>query len=255
MKSLKLYWRQVRILTWANLKSRYRKTMAGFVWVVASPIVMYYIQSLVFKRFLKLDVPDYALFLLGGLLPWIFITGTLDMCTPIFTTRAELLKSFKISPFVLIVSQILDNFLNFLIAFLILLIPMTIYLKSYTPGLLFLPLVMVQLIVGVTGIASLFALAQVFMRDVRFILPFITNILFFLTPIFYPIEIVPAEYRIYIEHNPFYLLIDPFRQCIHQYNPQELLMSLLRGSGISLFFVILAYAAWKRKINEFYLHL
>lgn len=255
MNSVSLLWRQVKTLTWANLKSRYRKTFAGFVWVVASPIVMYYIQSLVFKRFLKLDVPDYALYLLGGLLPWIFITGTLDMCTPIFTTRAELLKSFKISPFVLIISQVLDNFFNFLIAFLLLLIPMTIAANSYSLGLALLPLAMVQLIVGVIGIASLFSLAQVFFRDVRFILPFITNVCFFLTPIFYPIDIVPAEYLIYIENNPFYLMIDPFRQCIHHFTPDQFWYSFFRGSGVSLTFAILAYAAWKRRISEFYLHL
>lgn len=255
MKSLGIFWRQVRLLTFANLKSRYRKTFAGFIWVVASPIVIYYIQSLVFKKFLKLDIPDYSLFLLGGLLPWIFITGTLEMCTPIFTTRAELLKSFRLSPFVLILAQIFDNFLNFLLAFLLLLIPLSLLQGKYSLGTAFLPLAMLQLVIGVTGVASLFALMQVFLRDIRYVLPFITNVLFFLTPIFYPIEIVPEQYRIFIEANPFYLMIAPFRLCIHQFEISLFFTALLKGSLVSFSFLALSFYAWKRRMNEFYLHL
>ena len=62
----RLYWVQVKNLTVANMKSRYRKTFAGFLWVVMSPILIYGVQSLVFKHFLKIDIPDYSLFLLGG---------------------------------------------------------------------------------------------------------------------------------------------------------------------------------------------
>jgi ABC-type polysaccharide/polyol phosphate export permease len=59
------------------MKFRYRKTFAGFIWVILNPIMMFVVQSLVFKRFLKIEIPDSFVFLLGGLLLWIFITQTI----------------------------------------------------------------------------------------------------------------------------------------------------------------------------------
>src|SRR5665647_1643549 len=100
--NLPLFWIQVKDLTVASLKSRYRKTWAGFVWVILNPLLMFGVQSLVFKRFLGLQIPDYYLFLLGGLLPWIFMSSTIQMGTPIFVTQAQLLRSFKINPMVLL---------------------------------------------------------------------------------------------------------------------------------------------------------
>ena len=73
-----LNWQQIKVLTVANMKARYRKTMIGFFWVVLGPILMYSVQAFVFQKFLKLELHNYYLFLLGGLLPWIFITSSWD---------------------------------------------------------------------------------------------------------------------------------------------------------------------------------
>ena len=79
---MKIFIRQLISLTFANMKARYRKTLAGFIWVILNPIILYSVQSIVFRKILKIDVPDYSLFLMGGLLPWIFITNTLEMSIP-----------------------------------------------------------------------------------------------------------------------------------------------------------------------------
>ncbi len=102
------YWEQIRDLTFASIKSRYRKTWAGFLWVILNPLLQFGVQSLVFKRFLKLDIPNYFLFLLGGLLPWIFFTSTVQMGTPIVVNQASLMKSFKINQWVILGALIYD---------------------------------------------------------------------------------------------------------------------------------------------------
>src|ERR1035437_5970491 len=86
--------RQVRALTVANLKSRYRKTFVGFLWVILNPLILYGVQSLVFMKFLKLQVPNYTLFLLSGLLPWVFIVQSVEMCTSLIVINGKLFKSF-----------------------------------------------------------------------------------------------------------------------------------------------------------------
>ena len=79
---IQIFSRQLISLTLANMKARYRKTFAGFLWVILNPIILYSVQSVVFRKILKIELPDYSLFLLGGLLPWIFITSTLEMSIP-----------------------------------------------------------------------------------------------------------------------------------------------------------------------------
>lgn len=255
MTDLAYSWRQVKVFTWASMKARYRKTWAGVLWVVASPILTYSIQALVFKNFLKLDVPDYYLFLLGGLLPWIFIVSTIEMSTPLFVIQAELLKSFQLSPVVLITSQVLDNFINFFIAFVLLLIPLVLSQSHLHSGLFLLPLALLQLLIAVGALASIFSLLQVFYRDIRYIIPFLVNILFFLTPIFYPIEIVPETFRPFIEINPLLKIITPFRMCIYQFELYPFLHALAVGFALSMTLVAISIFLWRRRINEFYLHL
>lgn len=251
----RLYWEQVKNLTIANMKSRYRKTFAGFLWVVLSPILIYGVQSLVFKHFLKIEIANYSLFLLGGLLPWIFVTQSIEMCTPLFLTNRDLLLGFKINPLVILLSQILDNFFNFLFAFMLLLIPFWLILGDNIGGLPYLFFALVNLVLGLMGFAWLLSILQVFYRDTRFVLPFITNVALFLTPIFYPPEYVPENIRPFIEANPLYLIILPVRTCIYSFTSELFLTQILWGSLVSLSTLALAYYYWGKKRNEFYIHL
>ncbi len=237
------------------MRSRYRKTIAGFLWVVLNPIIMYSVQSFVFRKFLKLEVPNYSLFLLCGLLPWIFIVMTADMVTPILDFSGELLKSFKMSPAVLVYAQVLDNFINFIFAFFLILIPTWIFSDQTFSGVIFLPVALALLVAGVSSACWLLSVMQVFFKDIRFIVSFLTSILFFLTPVFYPVEFVPEKYRIFVDFNPIYAMIEPFRYCIYNYNLELLCKSLLRSFVVCCMIFTLAVGFWKRKKNEFYLSL
>ena len=76
MYGLKNLLKQSVALTIANMKSRYRRTFAGFIWVIMNPILVFLIQNFVFRNILNIKIDHYVLFLLGGLLPWIFISQT-----------------------------------------------------------------------------------------------------------------------------------------------------------------------------------
>ena len=77
--SLRKAYTIISTLTFSEMKGRYRNTWAGFIWVIINPILMFSVQALVFKHILRLNMERYYLFLLGGLLPWIFISSTLNM--------------------------------------------------------------------------------------------------------------------------------------------------------------------------------
>jgi lipopolysaccharide transport system permease protein len=253
--TLQQYWTQVRALTVASLKSRYRKTWAGFLWVIMSPVLLFGVQSLVFKQFLRLSVPNYFLFLLGGLLPWIFVTSTVQMGTPIFVSQGQLFRSFKINHWVVLGAQVMDSFVNFLASFFIIMIPF--YLSSGKPLWILgaLPVAFIPLLLGTLGLTICLSVLNVFYRDINFVMGFVFGLLYFLTPIFYPIEFVPQEYLWIVDLNPIYHLINPFRTLISQSELQGTLPIFLKSYGVAFGSIIVAYLIWKKKQNDFYRNL
>jgi ABC-type polysaccharide/polyol phosphate export permease len=243
---------QIRELTYASIKSRYRKTWAGFLWVLLNPILMFGVQSLVFKKFLKLEMPDYFLFLLGGLLPWIFFTSTVQMGTPVFVIQSQLLRSFKINPWVILGSQVLDSFINFTASFILIMIPF--YFISNKPflSLLLLPIALIPLLIGTLSITVICSVLNVFYRDINFVMSFVFSLLFFLTPIFYPVDFVPIDYRWMVELNPIIYFIDPFRSIIHTTNFDGFAFLLFKSYAVATLFTLLALFIWNRKQNDFY---
>jgi lipopolysaccharide transport system permease protein len=248
---------QVQALTSANLKSRYRKTFAGFLWVVLNPLIMFGVQALVFSRVLRIQVDNYGLFLLSGLLPWIFMVQTLEMCTSIFVTAGPVLKSFRCDPMVYLVSQLLDNFVNFCAAFALVLIPLIVSGKIDSIGarISLLPLATLILLAGTFAMALLLANLQVFFRDTRFIVMFATGIAFFVTPVFYPRSFVPAGLLPLVELNPFYRLLEPFRVALYFHDFGMFLRSSAKGTLAALILLGLASWVWKRTRHAIYLHI
>jgi ABC-type polysaccharide/polyol phosphate export permease len=248
---LKFFWAQVRDLTVASLKSRYRKTFAGFIWVVLNPLMMFGVQSLVFKTFMRIQVPDYNLFLLGGLLPWIFFSSTVQMTTPLFVTQSYLLRSFKINPMVILTSQVVDNFINFIASFLLILLPFYLSSDRSLSGLLLLPFALIPLLIGTLSLGITLSTINVFFRDTNFVMSFIFNLLFYITPVFYPKSYIPVKWQWLVDINPAVYLLNPFRSVIY-FEGNTFWIDLLKALGISILLLCIAVGVWKRKRNDFY---
>ncbi|MBT7608713.1 MAG: ABC transporter permease [Bacteriovoracaceae bacterium] len=241
-------------LALGNMKARYRKTFAGFLWVVLNPLILFMIQSFVFKNFLRLDVPNYHLFLITGLLPWIFFTSSVEMCTPVIDASRELLKGINLSPFNLVLAQVLDNIFNFTIVFFVVLVPWLISTGAYSWKLLLIPFAFLNIIVSVSSLVIILSILNIFYRDIRYLSSFILNILFFLTPIFYPRSFIPDPYKIIVDINPIYVLLTPFRYCFLEID-ESFLILILKSSCITFTMVFLTLRMWKKRKNEFYLRL
>jgi len=244
-----IFWRQTKALTLAGLKSRYRKTVAGFLWVVLNPMVTLGVQALVFSQFLKIDVDNYILFLIAGLVPWIFISQTLEMSTSIFVNSSQLMKSFSASPLVYLSAQVFDNIINFVAGFALALLLVWILTTGLTWKVVLLPLPIIVLSFGVFALAWLLATLQVFFRDTRFLITFALQLGFFLTPIFYPKAFVPEGLRWLVDINPLYHLIAPFQALIHGGNGAQFAYSLAAAAGTSALLWLLASLVWWRRRN------
>jgi len=243
------------ILTAANMKARYRKTLAGFAWVILNPLIMYCIQVYVFKNVLKVTMENYPLFLLGGLLPWAFISTSIDMAAPVFVNSSTILKSLKIHPVVLVSSQVSDNAVSYLTAFLVVLLSVFFGGIKTHLSLLLLPIPLSLLLLGTFSFSWSLAIINVFYRDTRFIVGMLLNVLFYLTPIFYSENSVPLEARKLVGLNPIYTLIKPVRLAIHQYEFETFSKACLQSLLVVFIALSLAIILWKKLRNELYFRL
>lgn len=249
---IRSFFNQTLELTLASIKARYRKTWAGFLWVILHPVLLFGVQSLVFKNFLGLNVPDYYLFLLGGLLPWIFLTSTILMGTPVFVSQSPLLKSFKINPWVILCAQVLDSFLNFIMSFVLILLPFYFVSDNSILHLLVLPIALLPLLMGAFGLTVSLSVLNVFYRDINFVMGFLFNLLYYITPIFYPRSFIPEKFHILVDLNPFIYFIEPFRIIIHSSDLLGISTALLKSYAGGIIALSVAFFIWRRKQNEFY---
>lgn len=236
----------------ANLKCRYRKTIAGFLWVFLNPLITFSVQAVAFGHFLKIDVQNYLLFLVSGLLPWMFIAQTLEMSAGTIVNSGSLIKSVPVSPLVFLMAQVLDNAVNFVAAFLLILCFGAMIEGHAATSWLLLGLPALPLLVGVYALAQILATLQIFFRDTRFLVSFGLQACFFLTPIFYPREMIPSQLQWLVDLNPFFRLISPFQILIHNFDAgrfsQSLLLSFLTAAGL----LVVAAMVWHRKKHLVY---
>jgi ABC-type polysaccharide/polyol phosphate export permease len=242
---------QTLALTAANMKSRYRDTLTGLLWVILNPLIMYGAQSLVFSRILHVAIPYYSLFLLLGLLPWLFINQSVQMTATLLVHSASFLKAYNVHPLVLVAANVLDNFANFVLAFVVVLLPALFF--SEADGHRFLLLLGPAFLLAVFTLATcwLISVLHVFYRDTAFVMTFVLNVSFFLTPIFYSASMVDEKYRWLIKLNLIYLVIRPFQSLVYSADAsfgESSLVALAVAGGMAGLVALL----WRWRKNEFY---
>lgn len=250
------YFRKITTLTYYQMRSRYRKTLAGFIWVIANPIINFSVQALVFKSILKINIDNYPSFLLSGLLPWFFISQSITMLSGCLVNSRELLLGFKMNPMDIIASQVLDSFVNYLVATIVIMIALISFgMISITPVqfLLFLinSILLLPFVFLLTGIVSFM---HVFYRDVQFVASFVMNLAFFLTPIFYSVSYVSPEHQWIFNLNIFYPVIALFQSSLHNLNYESWFKFFLICTGMLLGLSGILKLVIKKKMKDFYIN-
>lgn len=233
--------RQSLLLTHSFLKARYRRTLAGFVWVTINPIVRFLAQILVFQFILNIPTENYALFLVTGLLPWHFVSQSMEMCTHQLIDYARWIRSFPAHPSVYVIAQVLDCLVSFSAAFALLFLMTAFNSPESWQGLLLLPFALVPLLIFTVAVCWFLATLQVFFRDTRFILALALQVLFFVTPIFYPASMVPANLKWVLLFNPFHHMLEPFRHALFEPNSEMFWNSVGTAMAIALVISTISY--------------
>ena len=180
-----------------DLKARYKNSALGILWSLFNPLLMMLVFTWVFTVMVpNKSIQAFPVFFLCGLLPWNYFTGALVSSTASVVNNAHLIKKVYFPREVLPISAVLSNLVHFLIALIVLFALMLGFRIPLSKWLLLLPLVILIQTIFISGMGLILSTVNVFYRDVQHILEVLLLAWFFLTPIFYPIDILPRSYQL-----------------------------------------------------------
>ena len=184
----------IKNLVARDLKVRYKNSALGILWSLLNPLLMTLVFTIVFTLMLpQYEIEDYPVFFMCGFLPWSFLASSLTGATGSIIDNAHLIKKVYFPREILPLSEALSNLVNFVLALLVLFAMLVVFRVKLTPAVLLLPFIILAQTMFVLGLAFLLSTANVFYRDTQHILEIVLQAWFFLTPIFYPIRILPSS--------------------------------------------------------------
>jgi lipopolysaccharide transport system permease protein len=194
-----------------EVRARYRGSALGFVWSLLNPLLLMAIYSLVFSVFMRVNVPHYALFLFTGLLPWAWFSTALSNATAAVVANGNLIKKVYFPLEILPLVNVTTNLVNYLLSLPVLAIFMAASGLPFTRYLVFFPLLVAIQFLLTLGLSLILCTLNAFFRDVEQLLQPMLMAWFYLTPIVYTQESVPAGYRFLIYLNPMAPLIKSYQ--------------------------------------------
>lgn len=235
-----------------DLKVKYKGSILGFLWSLLNPLIMLIVYTIAFKYIIKIRVANFPLFFLCGFLPWVFMSLSLSMAVSSIKDNANLVKKVYFPREILPLSIVLSNLVQFLLTFVIL-IPALLLLKiTLGFSLLFLPLIILFQLFFTLGLAYILASLNVFFSDIRHFLEVFLQIWFWLTPIIYPVDLVPERFQTLYGLNPAVLFVESYRSSLLYNTPLSVstLMSLFLIGLIFLVFGHLVFNSYNKRFAE-----
>jgi lipopolysaccharide transport system permease protein len=229
----------VRELVKRDFQGRYAGSVLGFVWSLLQPIWLIALYTFVFSMVIKIELKDeptkhFSIFLFGGLLPWAAMQEGIIRSATAITDNAALVKKLRFPSEILILAVVLAALLHEAIAAAIFVCAL-LWVGELHWGSLPLLLLALPLQIGLTlGLGLLVAALHVFFRDTAQILGMFFNVWFYLTPIVYPVSLVPSRYLAGLELNPLTALVGLYRQAFlgRSFVPVPGLLSLVFAATV-----------------------
>ncbi|MFQ5604265.1 MAG: ABC transporter permease [bacterium] len=200
-------------LVWRDIKVRYKQTVLGAAWAIIQPFFTMVVFSLFFGKFAKIpsDGVPYPIFAFAALVPWTFFANGLNMASNSLVASANMIKKVYFPRLIIPVSSVMAGVVDFVLAFLVLLLMMLYYGLMPTLNIICLPLLLVLAFVTSLGTALWLSAMNVQFRDVRYTLPFLTQFWLFATPIAYPSSLLHEPWRTLYGINPMAGVVEGFR--------------------------------------------
>jgi lipopolysaccharide transport system permease protein len=233
-----------RDLLWAwtmrNIRARYQQSALGWLWAVIQPLATVVIFTIIFTLVVPVDTGDtpYQVFAYIAIVPWTFLASSLSDMSGTIVANMSLVTKIYFPREILPIAAMLARLLDFAVAAALFLIMMLYYqMPFYTSSFLYLPIILAIQVLLIMGLGLATAAVNVFYRDVQSLLALILQLWFYLSPIIYPISMVPTNLQIFYYLNPMAGLLEAYRAVLlnGQAPGNYLLLSALVSSLVFIF--------------------
>ena len=208
------------ILSWRDLKVRYKQTIIGIVWSVLRPLLTMMIFTFVFSNVAKFEPPagiEYAILVFAGLLPWQFFAAGLTEASNSLIGNERLISKVYFPRLIIPAASVITSLVDFFISLGLMFLLMIWYGTAPSINLIFLPIFTILAFFASFGVGLWLTALNVKYRDFKYVVPFLVQIGLYLSPVGFLSEkaatIIPEKLRLLYYLNPMAGVIDGFRWC------------------------------------------
>lgn len=238
-----------------DVKLKYRRSILGYLWSVLDPLMTMMVLVIVFSNLFRFDIPNFPVYLITGSTLFGFMSEATTMAIASITGNAALLKKTYVPKYVFTLARVTSSLVNMLFSMTAIIIVVLITKVQITPYILLAPLVIVEVYLFSLGLGIFLAAASVFFRDLQYLWGIFITMWMYLTPIFYPITIIPEKYRFwYYWLNPMTGYVSQFRDIVlHGQMPD--VYSVCAGFMIAFIALLVGAYTFYRSQDNFILYI
>jgi len=233
-------------LVWRDIKLRYKQTALGAVWAILQPLIGMLVFGVLLARVARFGSggPNYSLFVLAGLIPWTFFANAVSMAGNSLIGSEQMIRKIYFPRLFVPLAAILALGLDAVVSLVLLGVLMAAMKVAVSPCIVLLPLFLLATVLAAAGIGFFLAALNVKYRDIKYVVPFFTQVAMFVTPVLYPLNSMSAKMRAVLSLNPMAGVVEGFRFAVLG-NPASLHV-LWVSSGVSVALLVLGVFFFKR---------
>lgn len=194
------------ILALRDIKVRYKQAALGIGWAVVQPVAMALILYLFFGRLMGMDAQvaptPYLVFVLAGVLPWTLFESAVTASSGSVVANAGIVRKVYFPRLIVPLAATGAPLIDYALGLVVMLVAMLALGVPLTAQAVLVPVMIGSLMLGILGVGVLMSAITVAYRDFRHVLPFLLRLMFFLTPVIYPVSVLPEAYRWLLSLNP-----------------------------------------------------
>lgn len=232
----------VKQLVTKDIKLKYRRSFLGYLWSILNPLLIMAVMVVVFSQIFRFDVENYPVYLIIGQTLFNFMSEATNQAIYSILGNAPLLKKVYVPKYIFTLSRVTSSLVNLVFSLGAMLIVFIVTKVQFSWYMLLIPIVLIELYIFCLGLGLFLAQAAVFFRDIQYIYSVFITVWMYLTPVFYPITILPDNIRnLVVSLNPMYFYIDQFRTIVLE---QQLPASGSMIGGIVAAVIALCVGIW-----------
>ncbi len=238
-----------------DIKLKYRRSFLGYLWSILNPLLSMIVMTIVFSQMFKRNIDNFPVYLLTGNIMFTFMRESSTLAMGSVIGNSSLLKKISVPKYIFALSTVTSSLVNFLFSLGALFIVVIITSVKITFACIFIFIPIIEIYVFCIGLGLYLAQASVFFRDIRNIWSVITLAWMYLTPIFYPLDLLSETLQYWIQRvNPMYIYITQFRDLV-LFGKLSSLSLIIRGLFFALLMLFIGIWRFKRNEDRFILYI